>query len=114
MERFKRTLLQMLRTLADKEKERWKEHLPQVVHAYNCTRHESTGYSPFYLLYGWNPHLPADLIFGLVEKTDKVTHKEYADHCQPEWLKHIELQRSTDDNLVLGVKNGMIRKQESY
>ncbi len=75
----------MLRTLTDREKERWKEHLPQMIHAYNCTRHESTGYSPHYLLFGQNPRLPVDLLFGLMENTESVTHKGYAD----KWSKRM-------------------------
>lgn len=83
--RFNRTLLQMLRTLTDREKERWKEHLPQMIHAYNCTRHESTGYSPHYLLYGQHPHLPVDLLFGLLGNTKSVTHKGYVE----KWSKRM-------------------------
>lgn len=69
----------MLRTLSAKEKERWKDHVQHTVHAYNCTRHESTGYSPYFLLYGRHPRLPVDLLFGLMEEKDIESYKNYVE-----------------------------------
>ena len=64
-ERFNSTLCNMLGTLSDEEKYDWKSHLGCMTHAYNCTKHASTTYSPYYLMFGRHPRLPIDVAFGL-------------------------------------------------
>ena len=64
-ERFNRTLISMLGTLEEDKKKNWKQFLAPLVHAYNCIRRESTGYSPYQLLFGREPRLPVDIAFGL-------------------------------------------------
>ena len=64
-ERFNSTLCNMLGTLSEEEKSDWKSHLECMTHAYNCTKHASTTYSPYYLMFGRHPRLPIDVEFGL-------------------------------------------------
>ena len=60
---FNVTLINMLGTLPEKPKSTWREQVPTLVHAYNCTRNNATGFSPYYLMFGQKPHVPTDLIF---------------------------------------------------
>lgn len=69
MERLNRTLLQMLGTLENEKKSRWKEFVRPLVHTYKCTRNDTTGYTPYELMFGRQPRLPVDLAFGLSADT---------------------------------------------
>ena len=64
-ERFNSNLCNMLGTLSEEEKSDWKSYLGCMTHAYNCTKHASTTYSPYYLMFGRHPRLPIDVEFGL-------------------------------------------------
>lgn len=84
VERFNRTLLSMLGTLGPEQKQRWKEYVKPLVHAYNCTRNEVTGYTPYELMFGRSPRLPVDLAFGLPA----------GDKPSPSHSKYVQILRS--------------------
>ncbi len=65
------------RTLENKNKAHWKDHVRPLVHAYKCTRSDVTGYSPYELMFGRQPRLPVDLSFELSSDSSVPSHSQY-------------------------------------
>ena len=45
----------------------WPYMIEGVLFAHRVSRHASTKFSPFFLLYNWKPILPIDIIYDLVD-----------------------------------------------
>ena len=61
VECFNRTLLMMLAMFAGKNRDDWYDLLPAVMMAYRSSVHESTGFSPYRLMFGEECTLPMDI-----------------------------------------------------
>ena len=61
VERFNRTLLQMLRSYVQLDQRDWDVHLPLLTAAYRATTHASTGLTPNKLMFGREVQMPGDI-----------------------------------------------------
>ena len=69
----------MLGTLENSKKSDWKSYVQPLKDAYNATRHDTTGFSPFYLMFGRHPRLAVDAFLGIQPNTETGTSQtEYA------------------------------------
>ena len=57
-----RTLSQLLRAVVGKNLKSWEACIPHIEFAYNRTVHSTTDFSPFEIVYGFNPLTPMDLL----------------------------------------------------
>ena len=62
VEDFKCTLRSMLAKHSQEFGPQWVEHLQQLLFKYRTKLHESTGESPFFLVYGRDARLPTDTL----------------------------------------------------
>ena len=78
----------MLGTLSDKQKKVWKSCVQTLTHAYNAAVHESTGFSPFFLMIWRHPRHAMDAFLWVTPTKEKENHQDYADRLQ-ERLKNV-------------------------
>ena len=77
VENFNRTLQAMIAKSVDKFGMNWDEHLPHLLFAYRTKPHESTGESPFYLLYGRDARVPTEAALSTVRTEYQVDIDDY-------------------------------------
>lgn len=63
VERFNRSLLQMIRCYINRDQTVWDEHLSLLLAAYRSTPYQSTGISPNFMMLGREVHQMTDLVF---------------------------------------------------
>jgi hypothetical protein len=77
VELFNQTLLKMLGTLQNHQKADWKSYVQPLVQAYFATKHDMTGYSPHYPIFGWHPRLAVEAYLGLDSLAKKSKNQEH-------------------------------------
>ena len=78
VERFNHTLLNMLSIVAKDQEQDWDLHLPLVMMAYRTSVQESTGATPFSLMFGREARLPIDVMFGPPPGEESTSSSQYA------------------------------------
>ncbi|KAJ9536645.1 hypothetical protein OSB04_un000194 [Centaurea solstitialis] len=74
-----RTLSQLLRVVISKNLKSWESCLPFVEFAYNRSVHSATNFSPFEIVYGFNPLSPLDLVPIPIEERTSLDGKRKAE-----------------------------------
>jgi len=77
VERFNRTMLAMLSTCAKGNPLDWERHVRKVCMAYNTSVQASTGYTPFFLMFGRQARIPVDVMYAVPNSTPQ-SPNEYA------------------------------------
>jgi len=73
----------------------WEEHLEKVCFAYSTSIHASTGYSPYYLMFGRQPVLPVDVEYGTTQLSQHQSLNGHATKLDKQLASAFELARRT-------------------
>jgi hypothetical protein len=106
-ERFNQTLQNMLVKFVCEKKEMWEDFLSTCTYAYNTSRHESSKFTPFEVMFARKAVIPVDLALSkqtpLVQQCDEEMFNELQE-------KHRKILEVVKENIVVAQK----RQKEQY
>ena len=106
-----RTIISMLKTLNENQKARWKDHLSKLIFAHNSTINKSTGYSPFFLMFGISSRLPIDSMFPVdIGVTKKKTYDQFVSDWINQMNEDIHISQQKADKSAEQNRNQYNRK----
>ena len=117
-ERWNQMLQTALRKVIDPEnQDDWDEHLEPIMSAYRAVVHDSTGMSPYFMVYHKEPRLPVDIEHGqatdpLEEQTSPIIHD--ADTYQRYATTMMEVKRRIADKGLHNIKKAQDRQKANY
>ena len=121
-EKMDRTIINKFKTLPTTFKSNWKNYIKKLTFAYNDTKHRSTNYSPYFLLFGRSGCLPIDLMFDINTSNDikNKSHSDYIQNWQNAWKEVYSkihqnnkvLQRNSKSNYDKNISSSMLTPGE--
>ena len=93
IERMNKTLQNMLAKCINEEQNNWSQQLPYVMMAYRSSVHESTGYTPQFLVFGQELSLPLDCIYPNPQENETTAIHEFVHNKQKAFQRAFELVR---------------------
>ena len=76
-ERFNQTIQSMLVKFCQERKDMWDEHLDTCTFGYNTSRHDSTKFTPFELMFGRKERITKEQIATLLQTEESAITLEY-------------------------------------
>ena len=93
IERINKTLQNMLAKCVNEEQSNWSQQLPYVMMAYRSSVHESTGYTPQFLVFGQELSLPLDCMYPNPQEITATDIHEIVHNKQQTFQRAFELVR---------------------
>ena len=99
VERLNKSLVKILSKLISDHRRDWADFVPKAVLAYNTSVHESTGFTPYRLMFGREAILPLDALLGLETTPSQGVVQTYPDFVVEQKQQLEETEQIVRENL---------------